>query len=91
MHGAVLMPGVAFVEMARMAYMQLIEAKMDRAPAKTCAVVVKRVRFLRALVLEENSVAKIHMRVDTRHSSEEWHFEILDQSEDLASAYATGT
>lgn len=89
-HGAVLMPGVAFVEMIRQAYSNLLESKMARAPAKSTAIVIKRVRFLRALVLEPSSVAQLNVKINTAYSTEEWQFQILDSANDYANPYAMG-
>lgn len=89
-HGAVLMPGVAYVEMVRQGFINLIESKMERTPPKSSAVVVKNVRFLRTLGLEPSSMSQIYLRINTQYSSEEWQFEILDKEENASITYATG-
>lgn len=80
------------MEMARQAYVQLIEEVMERVPPRSSGVVVKKVKFLRPLVLEKGKVNSVHLVIDSS-DAEEWTFEILQEgsSEPFSTGKERGT
>jgi Polyketide synthase dehydratase len=85
-HGQVLFPGVAFVEMARQTFVALAKTKTHRV--EQLSVVLKRVRFQRALSFEEGKVAELRITVDTKPPLD-WLFEVLEGGEDTT-PYVSG-